>query len=112
VDAAVKQVLAAEAQSIAVNRPAAAFAPVPRGKGGGQLFNISVEDPAELVKLGGLQNVRGLGIRPVGAVPVPALAHALRGLLHGEETDVFADAAYQGAHKRPGARKEVRWHLG
>jgi IS5 family transposase len=26
-------------------------------------------------------------------------------LLHGQETDVFADAGYQGAHKRPDARR-------
>jgi transposase, IS5 family len=32
-------------------------------------------------------------------------------LLHGKERDVFADAGYQGAHKRPGARKRVRWHV-
>jgi IS5 family transposase len=31
-------------------------------------------------------------------------------LLHGEETDVFGDAGYQGAHKR-GDAKEVRWHV-
>ncbi len=32
-------------------------------------------------------------------------------LLHGEETDVFADAGYQGAHKRPDARAGVTWHV-
>jgi transposase, IS5 family len=32
-------------------------------------------------------------------------------LLHGKERDVFADAGYQGAHKRPGAAKKVRWHI-
>ena len=73
VDGAVKQVLAAEAQSvvmIAVNRPAAAFVRKYReAGGGGQLFNISVVDPAELVKLGGIENVRGLGISQV--VPYP-----------------------------------------
>lgn len=31
-------------------------------------------------------------------------------LLHGQETDVFADAGYQGAHKRPDAR-DVKWHV-
>lgn len=73
VDGAVRQVLAAQAQSvvmIAVNRPTAAFVRQYReAGGGGQLFNISVVDPAELVKLGGLQNVRGLGISQV--VPYP-----------------------------------------
>ena len=32
-------------------------------------------------------------------------------LLHGEETDVFGDAGYQGAHKRPDARAGVTWHV-
>jgi len=32
-------------------------------------------------------------------------------LLHGQETDVFADAGYQGAHKRPDAKDDVRWHV-
>ena len=31
-------------------------------------------------------------------------------LLHGQESDVFADAGYQGAHKRPQA-KDVLWHV-
>ena len=32
-------------------------------------------------------------------------------LLHGEETNVFADAGYQGAHKRPDAREGTTWHV-
>jgi transposase, IS5 family len=32
-------------------------------------------------------------------------------LLHGSETDVFADAGYQGAGKRPDAKPDVRWHI-
>ena len=32
-------------------------------------------------------------------------------LLHGEETDVFADAGYQGADKRPDAKEDVTWHI-
>ena len=32
-------------------------------------------------------------------------------LLHGEETDAFGDAGYQGAHKRPDASKDVTWHV-
>lgn len=32
-------------------------------------------------------------------------------LLHGQETDVFADAGYQGAHKRPDAKDDVKWHV-
>ena len=33
------------------------------------------------------------------------------GLLHGQESDVFADAGYQGAAKRGGAKKGVNWHV-
>jgi IS5 family transposase len=32
-------------------------------------------------------------------------------LLHGEETDAFGDAGYQGANKRPDAKAEVTWHI-
>ena len=32
-------------------------------------------------------------------------------LLHGQKTDVFADAGYQGAHKRPDAKEDVQWHV-
>jgi len=32
-------------------------------------------------------------------------------LLHGQETDVFADAGYQGAHKRPDAKANAQWHV-
>jgi len=32
-------------------------------------------------------------------------------LLHGQESDVFADAGYQGAHKRPDAKANVQWHV-
>lgn len=60
----------------------------------------------------------------VGVDAESGLVHTVRGtagsvndmvvansLLHGEETVVFADAGYQGAAKRPGARKDVRWHI-
>ncbi len=33
------------------------------------------------------------------------------GLLHGDEVNVFADAGYQGAHKRPDAQDGVTWHV-
>lgn len=33
------------------------------------------------------------------------------GLLHGEETNVFGDAGYQGVHKRPDAKASVTWHV-
>ena len=32
-------------------------------------------------------------------------------LLHGQETDAFGDAGYQGVDKRPDAKKQVRWHV-
>ncbi len=32
-------------------------------------------------------------------------------LLHGEETDVFGDAGYQGVQKRPDAKEGVTWHV-
>lgn len=32
-------------------------------------------------------------------------------LLHGQESDVFADAGYQGAGKRPDAKPGVNWHI-
>ncbi|MBL0726535.1 ABC transporter substrate-binding protein [Piscinibacter sp. HJYY11] len=73
VESAVKVIRAAAPQAVimvAINKPAAAFAKQYReAGGGGQLFNISVVDPAELVKLGGIENVKGLGISQV--VPYP-----------------------------------------
>ncbi|WP_119157587.1 IS5 family transposase, partial [Caldimonas tepidiphila] len=60
----------------------------------------------------------------IGVDAESGLVHTVRGtsgnvndvveansLLHGEETDAFADAGYQGAHKRLNARKGVRWHI-
>ena len=32
-------------------------------------------------------------------------------LLHGDETDVFGNAGYQGAHKRPNAAPDVTRHV-
>lgn len=32
-------------------------------------------------------------------------------LLNGHETDVFADAGRQGAHKRSDTKEDVRWHV-
>jgi ABC-type branched-subunit amino acid transport system substrate-binding protein len=59
---------------ISVNKPTAAFVKQYRESGGGaQLLNISVVDPAELVKLAGLKNAHGLGISQV--VPYPYMAN-------------------------------------
>jgi transposase, IS5 family len=60
----------------------------------------------------------------IGVDAESGLVHTVRGtaghvndvieantLLHGEETDAFADAGYQGAHKRPDAAPGVNWHV-
>ncbi len=73
VSGAVAQLAAAHADAIimiSVNKSTAGFVKAYRAAGGAaQLFNISVVDPAELVKLGGQANVHGLGIAQV--VPYP-----------------------------------------
>ena len=73
VAAAVKTVTAANPHAVimvAVNKPAAAFIKQYREAGGGaQLYNISVVNPAEIVRLAGLANAHGLGISQV--VPFP-----------------------------------------
>ncbi len=73
VDEAVKKIKAADPQAIimiSVNKSTAAFIKQYRESGGGaQMLNISVVDPAELVKLAGLKNAHGLGISQV--VPFP-----------------------------------------
>ena len=33
------------------------------------------------------------------------------GCLHDQETDIFADAGYQDAHKRPDTKEDVHWHV-
>ena len=35
----------------------------------------------------------------------------MRSLLHGQETDAFGDAGYQGVDKRPDAKQTTRWHV-
>ncbi len=60
----------------------------------------------------------------IGADAESGLVHTVRGtaanvndvveansLLHGEETDAFGDAGYQGAHKRADAQPGVAWHV-
>jgi ABC-type branched-subunit amino acid transport system substrate-binding protein len=73
VDEAVKTIRASDAQAvimISVNRPTSAFIQRYREAGGGaQLYNISVVDPAEIIKLAGLKHAHGLGVSQV--VPYP-----------------------------------------
>ncbi|MBC5781763.1 ABC transporter substrate-binding protein [Ramlibacter sp. USB13] len=73
VEDAARRIKDSDAQAvimISVNRPTAAFVKRYRELGGGaQLYNISVVDPAEIVKLAGLRNAHGLGICQV--VPYP-----------------------------------------
>lgn len=77
VEEAVKKIKESDAQAIimiSVNKSTAAFIKRYRESGGGaQLYNISVVDPAELVKLAGLKNAHGLGISQV--VPYPYMAN-------------------------------------
>lgn len=60
----------------------------------------------------------------IGADAESGLVHTVRGtpanvndvvegnsLLHGNESDVFADAGYQGADKRADAKANVNWHV-
>jgi len=82
VTAAVAAIRKADAQAvimIAVNKPAAAFVKqYRRAGGGGQLFNISVVDPAELVRLAGIESARGLGISQVVPYPYQPALPAVR----------------------------------
>ena len=60
----------------------------------------------------------------IGVDAESGLVHTVRGtsgnvndvveanaLLHGEETDAFGDAGYQGAAKRPDTKADVNWHI-
>ena len=82
VESAVAAIKASDAQAIimiSVNKPSAAFAKLYRESGGrAQLYNISVVDPAELVKLAGLENVHGLGISQVVPYPFSASMPVVR----------------------------------
>lgn len=73
VTAAVRTIKGSNAQAvimIAINRAAAAFIRQYREAGGGaQLYNISVVNPAEIVRLAGIRHAHGLGISQV--VPFP-----------------------------------------
>ena len=51
-----------------------------------------------------VHTVRGTSGNVIGMVEANSL-------LHGQEKDVFADAGYQGAYKRPEAKTDVQWHV-
>ena len=75
VEDTVKKIRVSDAQAIimvSVNKSTAAFMKLYRESGGGaQMYNISVVDPAELVKLAWLKNAHGLDISQV--VPYPCV---------------------------------------
>jgi len=78
---------------ISINATTAAFAKAYRESGGnGQLFNISVVDPAELVKLAGNKNMHGLGISQVVPYPYSRVLPVIR-----EYQDLFAKYAPKDA---------------
>lgn len=82
VEEAVRKIKDSDAQAIlmiSVNKPTAAFVKRYRELGGGaQLYNISVVDPAEIVKLAGLRNAHGLGISQVVPYPYTPRLQAVR----------------------------------
>ena len=82
VESAVAAIKAADVHAvimIAINKPAAAFITRYREQGGSaQLYNISVVDPTELVKLAGLKNAHGLGISQVVPYPYQPLLPVVR----------------------------------
>lgn len=79
---AVSQIAAARPQAvimIANTRPAALFAKAYRqASGDGILFNISTIDPAELVKLAGLDAVRGMGITQIMPYPFSGVSRLVK----------------------------------
>ena len=82
VEDAVKAIAASDVHAvimIAINKPAAAFVKRYREQGGGaQLYNISVVDPSEIVKIAGLKNAHGLGISQVVPYPYRPLLPVVR----------------------------------
>jgi branched-chain amino acid transport system substrate-binding protein len=82
VEEAARRIKDSDAQAvimISVNKPTAAFVKRYRELGGGaQLYNISVVDPSEIVKLAGLRNAHGLGISQVVPYPYTARLPAVR----------------------------------
>ncbi|MBW7862111.1 MAG: ABC transporter substrate-binding protein [Rhodocyclaceae bacterium] len=82
VSPAVEVLAAAEPSAIimiAINRATAEFARQYRGRDGrAQLFNISVVNPQELVRLAGIEGVHGLGISQVVPYPYKGLLPVVR----------------------------------
>jgi IS5 family transposase len=65
----------------------------------GMKAHIGVDAESGLV-----HTVRGTAANVNDVVPANSL-------LHGQETEVFADAGYQGADKRSDAKEGVNWHV-
>jgi ABC-type branched-subunit amino acid transport system substrate-binding protein len=82
VDEAARRIKESDAQAvimISVNKPAAAFVKRYRSlAGGAQLYNISVIDAAEIVRLAGVENAHGLGISQVVPYPYTPTLPAVR----------------------------------
>lgn len=78
---------------ISINPTTAAFVKAYRAAGGSaQLFNISVVDPAELVKLAGVEHMHGLGISQVMPFPYSPTLPVIR-----EYREIFARYAPKDA---------------
>lgn len=78
---------------ISINPTTAAFVKAYRAEGGNaQLFNISVVDPAELVKIAGIESMHGLGISQVVPFPYSPTLPVIR-----EFRELFARHAPQDA---------------
>lgn len=78
---------------ISINPTTAAFVKAYRADGGNaQLFNISVVDPAELVKIAGIESMHGLGISQVVPFPYSPTLPVIR-----EFRELFARHAPQDA---------------
>lgn len=78
---------------ISINPTTAAFVKAYRAAGGrAQLFNISVVDPAELVKLAGVEHMHGLGISQVMPFPYSPTLPVIR-----EYHEIFARYAPKDA---------------
>lgn len=107
---AVAKMLKAEPSAIvmvSLNKSTAAFARQYRQAGGtAQLFNLSPVDAAELVELGGIENLHGLGIAQIVPYPFSATLPIIREYQRALKQFGGADAApsYAGFEEFIGAK--------